>query len=127
MRLYLRVLAILDFFNTFCIMFEKLKLKWKVESNLQLILILCTFAVTGTLTAYISGEITAWVGFTDQTFWLWKLLLRMSILIFGYQVIILVVSFFFGQFRFFWNYEKKILAMMGFIKKKHAETSNPKK
>jgi hypothetical protein len=54
-------------------MFEKLKLKWKVESNLQLILILCTFAVTGTLTAYISGEITAWVGFTDQTFWLWKL------------------------------------------------------
>ena len=127
MRLYLRVLAFLDFFNTFCIMFEKLKLKWKVESNLQLILILCTFAVTGTLTAYISGEITAWVGFTDQTFWLWKLLLRMSILIFGYQVIILMVSFFFGQFRFFWNYEKKILAMMGFIKKKHAETSNPKK
>jgi len=108
-------------------MFEKLKLKWKVESNLQLILILCTFAVTGTLTAYISGEITAWVGFTDQTFWLWKLLLRMSILIFGYQVIILVVSFFFGQFRFFWNYEKKILAMMGIIKKKQAETSNPKK
>lgn len=118
LRLYLDTLAFLGFFNTFCIMFEKLKLKWKVESNLQLVLILCTFAVTGTLTAYISGEITSWVGFTDKTFWAWKLLLRMSILIFGYQFIILVVSFFFGQFRFFWNYEKKILTMMGFLKKK---------
>jgi phosphoribosylglycinamide formyltransferase-1 len=39
-------------------------------------------------------------------------------LIFGYQFIILAVSFVFGQFRFFWNYEKKILTKMGFIKRK---------
>ena len=41
----------------------------------------------------------------------------MLVLVFGYQVIILIVSFFFGQFRFFWNYEKKILKRMGFINK----------
>jgi hypothetical protein len=101
-------------------MFDKLKQKWKVESNLQLFLILCTFAVTGTTTAWISREITAWVGFDEQTFWLWKALLRLSILVFGYQAIILAVSFFFGQFRFFWNYEKKILAWMGLIRKPEA-------
>jgi phosphoribosylglycinamide formyltransferase-1 len=39
-------------------------------------------------------------------------------LIFGYQFIILAVSFVFGQFSFFWNYEKKILTKMGFIKRK---------
>ena len=97
-------------------MFENLKKKWKVD-NKQLVLILCTFAITGTLTAYISRSITSWVGFTDETFWAWKFLLRLSILLFGYQIIILIVSFFFGQFRFFWTYEKKILQWMGVLKK----------
>ncbi len=97
-------------------MFNRLKDKWKVNTT-QLFLILCTFAVTGTLTAYISRSITSWVGFTEQTYWLWKFLLRMSILIFGYQFIILIVAFLFGQFRFFWNYEKKILRYFGIGKK----------
>lgn len=96
-------------------MFKKLQEKWNVGS-LQLFLILCTFAVTGSLTAYISRSITAWVGFDENTLLVWKVLLRLSILIFGYQVIILIVSFFFGQFNFFWNYEKKILRRMGLFK-----------
>ena len=97
-------------------MFGKLKKKWKVESNIQLFLILCTFAVTGSLTAYISRQITAWVGFDDNTWWLWPFLVRISVLLFGYQAIILIVSLFFGQFRFFWNYEKKILIWMGVMR-----------
>lgn len=105
-------------------MFEKLKAKWKVNGS-QLFLILCTFAVTGTLTAFISRSITSWVGFDAQTFWGWKLLLRLVILIFGYQVIILIVSFFFGQFPFFWNYEKKILRwMMGKGKNPHEKADD---
>lgn len=97
-------------------MFERLKKKWKVNTP-QVLLILCTFAVTGTLTAFISKAITGWVGFDDQTFWLWKFLLRLFVLVFGYQAIILVVSFIFGQFRFFWIYEKKILRWMRLMKK----------
>jgi formyltetrahydrofolate-dependent phosphoribosylglycinamide formyltransferase len=96
-------------------MFNKLQQKWKVSSS-QLFFILCTFAVTGTTTAYISRSITSWVGFNEQTFWAWKIMLRMSILIFGYQVIILIVAFVFGQFPFFWNYEKKILRRLGILK-----------
>jgi len=93
-------------------MFERLKRKWKVESNLQFLLILCTFAVTGSLTAWVSREVTAWVGFDASTPWLWKVLLRASVLIFGYRDIILAVSVVFGQFPFFWAYEKKILRWM---------------
>ena len=95
-------------------MFNKLQQKWKVSSS-QLFFILCTFAVTGTTTAFISRSITSWVGFNEQTFWAWKIMLRMSILIFGYQVIILIVAFLFGQFPFFWNYEKKILRRLGIL------------
>jgi len=104
-----------DIFPSLCIMFNKLQQKWKVSSS-QLFFILCTFAVTGTTTAYISRSITSWVGFNEQTFWAWKIMLRMSILIFGYQVIILIVAFVFGQFPFFWNYEKKILRRLGILK-----------
>jgi energy-coupling factor transporter transmembrane protein EcfT len=104
-------------------MFEKLKAKWKVNGT-QLFLILCTFAVTGTTTAYISRSITSWVGFTEETFWVWKTLLRLSVLIFGYQIIILIVSFFFGQFTFFWNYEKKIVKwMLGKGKKAESQST----
>ncbi|MEY2648274.1 MAG: hypothetical protein RL282_987, partial [Bacteroidota bacterium] len=101
-------------------MFNKLQQKWNVGPR-QLFFILCTFAVTGTTTAWISRSITAWVGFDENTLWVWKLLLRLSILIFGYQVIILIVSFFFGQFRFFWNYEQKILKRIGILPKSEAK------
>lgn len=103
------------FFSSLCIMLNKLQQKWNV-SSVQLLLILCTFAVTGTSTAVISRYITGWVGFDEHTFWLWKLLLRIFMLVFGYQVILMIVAFFFGQFPFFWNYEKKILRRMGVIK-----------
>ena len=96
-------------------MLNKLQQKWHV-SSLQLLLILCTFAVTGTTTAVISRYITGWGGFNESTFWLWKLLLRIFMLVFGYQFILMIVAFFFGQFPFFWNYEKKILRRMGIMK-----------
>lgn len=104
----------LSFFSSLCSMFENLQKKWKVSPS-QLFLILCTFAVTGTLTAYISRSITSWIGFDENTLLLWKILLRLAVLIFGYQVIILIVAFCFGQFPFFWNYEKKILHRMGLM------------
>ncbi len=95
-------------------MLNKLQQKWNVSSK-QLFLILCTFAITGTTTAYISRSITAWVGFNETTLWVWPFLLRLLILVFGYQIILMIVAFFFGQFKFFWNYEKKILRRMRMI------------
>ncbi len=97
-------------------MLEKLKKKWKV-SGTQLLLILCVFAVTGTTTAYVSKAITGWVGLTSESPLLWRALLRAFVLIFGYQVIILLVAIPFGQFSFFFNYEKKILRRLGLLKK----------
>jgi formyltetrahydrofolate-dependent phosphoribosylglycinamide formyltransferase len=94
-------------------MFKKLQQKWKVDGK-AFALIMCTFAVTGTLTAWISRQITFWLG-VDKYTWAWWVL-KIGVLVFGYQVIILIVGFCFGQFRFFWNYEKKILRRLGFFK-----------
>jgi formyltetrahydrofolate-dependent phosphoribosylglycinamide formyltransferase len=95
-------------------MLKRLQKKWNV-SPIQLFWILCVFAITGTLTAYISKVITYWLGFTDDTHWGWKLSLRLFILIIGYQVILLTVAFLLGQFPFFWQYEKKILQRLRII------------
>ncbi|MBC7905056.1 MAG: diacylglyceryl transferase, partial [Gemmatimonadaceae bacterium] len=65
-------------------MLKRLQDKWKV-SGWQFFLILCVFAITGTATAWISRAITAWAGMGTDTPWGWKLLLRLSVLIFGYQ------------------------------------------
>jgi hypothetical protein len=58
------------------------------------------------------------VGFTDTTHRIWKLLVRLAILIFGYQAILLTVAFLLGQFSFFWQYEKKLLTRLHLLKKK---------
>jgi folate-dependent phosphoribosylglycinamide formyltransferase PurN len=89
-------------------MWKRLQHKWKV-TPVQLFWILCVFAITGTLTAYISKSITNWLGFSASTHWSWKFLVRLLVLILGYQLILLSVAFALGQFPFFWRYEKKIL------------------
>jgi len=89
-------------------MLKHLQQKWKVSGS-QLCIILLVFAITGTLTAWISRTITAWLGMTPETFWAWKLLVRLAVLVFGYQAILLSTAFLFGQFAFFWQFEKKIL------------------
>ncbi len=98
------------FLPQICTMFKKLQQKWKVNGT-DLALILCTFAVTGTLTAWISRQITGWLQVDKYSFGWWSL--KIGVLLLGYQIIILIIGFCFGQFRFFWNYEKKILRRLG--------------
>lgn len=104
-------------------MFQRLQEKWQVGPR-QLLLILCVFAITGTLTAWLTRAIIGWVGFDDQTFWVWKLLLRLAVLIFGYQIILLSTAFLFGQFPFFWKFEKKFLTRMGVMNEKLQSASD---
>lgn len=97
-------------------MFKALQERWGVTKT-DLVVILCVFAITGTTTAYLSKAITGWVGLTEATHWSWKLLLRLAVLIFGYQAVLLSVAFLLGQFPFFWRFEKKMLQRLGLFKK----------
>ncbi len=98
-------------------MLQRLKKHWEV-GNKELFLIICTFAITGTFTAWLSKKVAEWL-FLEKfgpAWWLSKLL----VLVFGYQIIILIVGFTFGMFPFFWKYEKKILGRFGLLRKKKA-------
>ncbi len=104
-------------------MFQRMQRKWGI-SGTQFWVIFMAFGLTGTTTAIITRYVTEWVGLTADGFWLWKILLRISILVFGYQVILLAFGAILGQWAFFWKYEKKILQKLGIMKVELAENSS---
>ena len=96
---------------------NKLKKKWGIKSNLQLILILIVFSITGFVSLIIAKPILIFFGLDQKTVSAWIFWpIRITIIFPIYQILILIVGFFFGQFKFFWNFEKKMLKKMGFSK-----------
>ncbi len=93
-------------------MFKRLQEKWGVSTR-QFWILFIVFALTGTTTAIFTRYITAWLGMDASTYWLWKVLLRIGMLIFGYQFILLTYGALLGQWAFFWKYEKKLLRKLG--------------
>jgi len=93
---------------------NKLKQKWGVGNN-QLFLILLNFSLTGTSTAWLSRMVTEWLLIKHYSLAWW--LIKFVILFAGYQILILFFGFLLGQFHFFWEYEKRILKKLGFLKK----------
>ena len=93
-------------------MFEKLRQKWKV-SPLQLVLILCTFAIGGSLTGFAAKKIMNLLSIDLD--WLWAIIYILLVTII-WPIMVLVISVPFGQFRFFSNYTRKLGEKMGLIK-----------
>lgn len=85
-------------------MFEKLKSKWKV-GPLQLLWILLTFAIGGSLTGVIGRKLMTFLSI-DQPF-LWTLLYIIIITI-CWPLMVLLVSLPFGQFAFFRTYLRRM-------------------
>lgn len=93
-------------------MFDRLQKKWKVN-GFQLVLILCTFAIGGSLTGFAGKKIMNAISIQQD--WLWGIIYIVLITIIWPMAVILV-SFPFGQFKFFISYIRKIGAKMGLVK-----------
>jgi len=93
-------------------MLERLQKKWKV-TGLQLILIICTFAIGGSLTGYVGKKLMNLLHIEQK--WLWVIIYIVVITIL-WPIAVILVSVFFGQFRFFTGYLKKIGRRMGIVK-----------
>jgi len=94
---------------------KKLKAKWGIDSNLQLVIILIVFSVTGSIAVAIAKPLLDLVGANADVMSLWIYVpIRIFIIFPTYQVLIVIIGALFGQFQFFWNFEKKMLARLGF-------------
>lgn len=87
-------------------MLEKLKTKWEIHSNLQLFLILLTFACTGLTVVFIRPYLLALFGFERENMAFWHWILYILLVFPLYQILLLCYGFLFGQFHFFWKKEK---------------------
>ncbi|NER12610.1 diacylglyceryl transferase [Leptobacterium flavescens] len=96
---------------------KKLKQRWDIESNFQLIVILLVFAINGSLSVMLVKPIINFIGISESTtsafiFWPVRILLMFIV----YQVLLIIVGTLFGQHKFFWKMEKKMLMRIGFRK-----------
>ena len=94
------------------IMLERLQKKWNVKA-LQLVLIICTFAIGGSLTGFVSRKILTALHLQSGLVWIMVFIVLATIL---WPLAVILVSIPFGQYPFFIKYIRKIGARMGWGK-----------
>ncbi len=99
-------------------MIEKLKQRWNIQSNFQVFIILLVFTITGSTTVYLKRMIFDWVGINAETPLVIKVVFYVVVILAVYNVLLLIIGFLFGQFRFFREFEKKFFSRLLFRKKR---------
>ena len=92
---------------------KKLKERWGITSNFQIVIIFIVFGITGTVSAYISGPLSDIIISENDLHWSIKLLIRILVLTPIYQVLLLFFGYIFYQYRFFYNFVKKFMSYLG--------------
>ncbi len=98
---------------------QQLKTRWKVDNLLQVVLILVVFACTGFTVLFLKRPLFSyWFG--EGSMPVWASTIYYILILPIYNVLLLIYGFIFGQFTFFWDFEKRFLAriMAIFTKKK---------
>ena len=94
---------------------QRLKDRWQITSNFQLGIIFLVFAITGSAAAYLSKPVCDLLGITKDHLGVFFLPFRLLIIFPIYQLMLVFNGFIFGQFKFFWDFEKKMLRRLKLV------------
>ena len=86
---------------------SKLQSRWKVGSAQQVILILLVFTCTGLTVVYLMKPVLK--SFFGMNVPLWATVAYYVLILPVYNIFLLLYGFVFGQFHFFWNFEKRLI------------------
>lgn len=94
---------------------RKLKERWNVNSNWQLAVIFIVFSVTGSSSVFITKPLLRTLGIIKENFAypIFYYVLRILLVFIAYQLLLVIFGWLFGQFKFFWAFEKKMLKRLG--------------
>lgn len=97
---------------------NKLKNRWGVTTGWQVVVILLVFACTGFTVMYTKRWLTQWLSIESTwAVWIFNILIILPL----YQVILLIYGWLFGQFKFFWGFEKKMFRrLINVFSRKHS-------
>ena len=98
-------------------MIEKLVNKFKANSIRHLFTIFIIFALSGSGSLFISSPILIALGLDKLiTFYPLYIFVRIILIIPIYQFILIIIASLFGEFDYFWKFEKKFLQRLRIIK-----------
>jgi hypothetical protein len=92
--------------------FTKLEERWEVKGWKQISLIFLVFAITGSSSVFVGKKLMFWLGITPETDPWIRIPSRIFLVFFVYQILLVWIGFLFGQFNFFWKFEKKMWSRM---------------
>ena len=75
---------------------KKLKERWGITSNFQLVIVFIVFAITGSLSAYLSKPFTNYIGLTQENLGGFFLPIRLLAIFPIYQVLLVAIGTVFG-------------------------------
>ncbi len=82
---------------------EQLKKIFKVSSTYQLIVVFVVFGITGSLSLFISDYILEILNLSN-------FIISILTVLIIYQILLIIIGTLFGEFKYFWAMEKKILS-----------------
>jgi|TARA_B100000524_G_scaffold323812_1_gene205888 hypothetical protein len=95
---------------------EKLLKLFKVDNYFRLFVIFVVFGITGSLSVVLGKYILMGIFSVEiannQFYWLIRILLIFPL----YQILLIIVGTLFGEFKYFWAIEKKILMRLKILK-----------
>lgn len=97
-------------------MLKKLQKRWKLKSLGQVLIVLLVFACTGFTVLFLKEPILTFIAPATERTWIFSFFYYLLILP-VYNMILLFYGFIFGQFNFFWAFEKRMFSRMGGKKK----------
>jgi hypothetical protein len=93
---------------------NKLKERWGIETNFQLVIIFLVFAITGSSATKLAAPVCEFFGiFRETSPWYLYWGVRIALIFPLYQILLVSFGWLFGQFQFFWAFEKKMLSRLG--------------
>ena len=102
-----------DYYNRF-------KIKYSINSDWDAVIIILVFSLTGSLSVKMAKPLLEWCGIHSDSmspwfFWPLRILIMFPV----YQFLQICIGSSLGQFRFFWEFQKKMYApiMKIFIRK----------
>lgn len=88
-------------------MLDKLQSRWKLKSAFQVVVVLIVFACTGFTVLFLKEPVISFFISSEEKNTLFTILYYVFIFPI-YNIILLAYGFVFGQFTFFWEFEKKM-------------------
>lgn len=85
---------------------NKLKVRWGIESNLQVAIILVAFSLAGPTTLYFHRKIDLLLGITDESEFWKKLIVFIIVVLPIYNFFLFIYGVLLGQYQFFAKFFK---------------------